>query len=121
MLDLKKLEAVAMPSKDIEIDIMGETQTVTISAMGDNNTLDIADLKKKETFSEYKIRCYVLEKCAGLSPKDAALLCTKDGEAAAKIISAILDLSDEFDAARAETREAAKKKSLPADTANMNS
>lgn len=116
MLDLTKLKALELPTKEIEVEILGEKQKVKISAMGDDLTLDIGDLRKKELKSEVKIRRLLLEKCAGLSPEDAALLCTKGGEAAAKIISAILDLSDEFDAARAEIREAAKKKQSPVNT-----
>lgn len=109
-IDLTKLKALELPTKEIEVDILGETQKVKITAMSDDLSLDIRDIRNNNTVHEVKVRKLILTKCAGMSDADAGLLCAKDGSAAAKIISAILGLSDAFDAARAKIREEAKKK-----------
>ena len=113
-VDLTKLKALELPSKEIEVDILGEIQTVKIFAMGDDLSLDIQELRSdKSSLSEVKIRKRILMQCAGISAEEAELLCSRAGSAAAKIISAILDLSDEFDDAREKIRDEAKKKSAP--------
>ena len=112
-IDLTKLKALELPTKEIEVDILGETQKVKISAMSDDLSLDIRDIRNNNTVHEVKVRKLILTKCAGMSDADAELLCQRDGGSAAKIISAILDLSDEFDAARAKIRKEAKKKHNP--------
>lgn len=109
-IDLSKLKALKLPSKEIEVEILGEIQKLTITAMGDDLSLDIREMRTELELSEVATRKRLLEKCAGLSAEDANLLCERDGSAAAKIISAILDLSDEFDAERLKIREEAKKK-----------
>ena len=115
-IDLTKLKALEFPTKEIEVDILGETQKVKITAMSDDLSLDVRDIRNNNSIHEVKVRKLILTKCAGMSEEDADLLCAKDGAAAAKILSAILDLSDEFDAARAKLREEAKKKHKPAST-----
>lgn len=109
-IDLSKLKALELPSKEIEVEILGEVQKLTITAMGDDLSLDIREMRTELELSEVATRKRLLEKCARLSAEDATILCERDGSAAAKIISAILDLSDEFDAERLKIREEAKKK-----------
>jgi hypothetical protein len=109
-IDLTKLKALELPTKEIEVEILGEKQTVKVSAMSDDMSLDIRDIQKSGEIYETKTRCYILVSCAGMKPEDAELLCCNDGAAAAAIISAILDLTDEFDKARDKMREEAKKK-----------
>ena len=118
-IDLTKLKALELPTKEIEVDILGETQKAKITAMSDSLSLDIVDIRNNNTVHEFEMRKLLLTKCAGMSDADAELLCAREGAAAAKIISGILDLTDEFDTARAKLREEAKKKSNPVTTENM--
>lgn len=112
MLDLSKLKALELPKKEIEVEILGEVQKVEISAFGDDIYLELADIKDTNpTNSEYLSRKLLLVNCAGLTEDDAKILLSKDGKAAAKIMSAIFEITDAFDSERKKIRENAKKKS----------
>ena len=110
MLDLTKLKALELPSEEIEVEIMGEKQTLTITALGDDMTLDFNDIRKKNELYEVKQRKYALTRCAGLTDEQADLLCAKAGEVVAEIITKILNLTEKFDAERLKIKEEAKKK-----------
>lgn len=110
-MDLTKLRALELPTKEIEVEVLGEKQKIVISAMGDNISLDIQDIKDANECYEVKMREYLLVKCAGLSEDDAKLICEKAGGVAAVIANAVLDLSDEFDKERVKITQEAKKKS----------
>lgn len=110
MIDLTKLKALELPTEEIEIEILGEKQKITISAMGDDISLDFRDIRKENEIYEVKQRKYVLVRCAGFTEDQADILCARAGEVAAVIIGRILDLTDKFDKEREKITEEAKKK-----------
>lgn len=109
MIDLSKLNALELPSEEIEVEILGEKQKCTIFAMGDDVPLDLPDAKR-----ESSMRKHLLVACAKLNEKDADALCAKDGRAAAVIVGKILDLTDRFDEERKKIADEAKKKAVMA-------
>ena len=106
-MDLSKLNALEIPSEEIEVEIHGEKQKCTICAMGDDVPLDLPDNKREST-----MRKHLLVSCAKLSEADADALCAKDGRAVAFIVGKILDLTDRFDEERKKIAEEAKKKAV---------
>lgn len=113
-IDLTKLKALALPSKEITVDLLGEPQTLTITAFGDEVSLNMADIWDNfKSDGTVRVRTMLLQNCAGLSAEDASLLLARDGAAASKILNEIFALTDEFEQKRREVREAAKKKSNP--------
>lgn len=120
-IDLSKLRALELPTEEVEVEILGEIQKVKISAMGDDLSLNIREMRDKSDLAEVKTRKHLLINCAGFSAEDAELLCVKCGSAAAKLIGKILDLSDKFDAEREKIRKEAKKKHSQENTENTGS
>jgi hypothetical protein len=112
-IDLSKLKALELPSKEIEVEILGEVQKVKITAMGDDMSLDIKDIQDSTPIHEVKVRKLFLTRCAGATDEQADILCQRAGNAVARIINAVLDLTSEFDAARDQLRKEAKKKFKP--------
>lgn len=120
MLDLSKLKALELPKKRIEVKIIGERQSLEISAFGDDISVRMADIREnKPDECEINLRKILLVSCAGLSPEDADLLLQKDGEAASKILSEIFLLANEFDRERQKIREQAEKNSETGAAENM--
>ena len=111
-LDLSRLDALKLPEKEIEVSILGgDPVKLTITAYDDAVSLDIAGTAEAHPEeSERRVRVLLLQQCAGLSEADAEKLVRFDAETAAKILSAVFDLRDEFVKARNELRDAAKKK-----------
>lgn len=110
-IDLRKLKALQMPTKEIEVDILGDKQKVTITAMGDDAYLNISDIKGSNPNSaERCIRRYMLTEFAGIKEEDADILLAMCNEAVVTIVMAIFDLSDEFAETRKAAKEAAEKK-----------
>ena len=113
-IDLSKLKALALPSKEIEAEVLGEKQKVTITAYGDDVSLRMADIMDNyPSEGELRVRLLLLQECAGMSEEDARLYLAKDGKGAAGVLRAIFDLTAEFDKSRLSARDAAKKKSAP--------
>lgn len=112
-IDLTKLKALELPTKEIDIEVLGDAQKVKIMAMSDEISLNIRDIRDSGEISEVKVRQHLLKSCANFSDEEARLLCQKDGAAVALIISAILDLTEKFDKERARIRKEAKKKHKP--------
>lgn len=116
-MDLSKLEALKLPSKEIEVGIAGDTQKVIVSALDDESSLRItsimADEKLSEAEKQVSIRRLVLSKCILPALTDAEIDLLM-GKAAAEVnllyITASI-LTKEFAEARQKTREEAKKKS----------
>ncbi len=110
-INLSKLKALELPSKEITAEVMGEAQTVKITAYGDDISLRMADIMDDYPGEgELRIRKMLLVECAGMSEDDAALYLARDGKGAAGVIKSIFALTAEFDTSRKEAREAAKKK-----------
>ena len=110
-IDLTKLKALALPSKEINAEVLGETQKLTVTAYGDDISLKMADIVENfPTDGELRVRELLLTECAGMSADEAHLYISRDGKGAAGVLREIFDLTHEFDKARREQREAAKKK-----------
>lgn len=109
-LDLSKLKAMELPSREIEIEICGEKQKITVSAMSDELALDFRDLRKDNPIYEATMRKHTLVKCAGLTEDEAEILSTKAGDVVADILNAVVDLTTEFEQAREKLVHEAKKK-----------
>lgn len=111
-INLAKLKALELPSKEITAEVMGEAQTVKITAYGDDVSLRITDITENfPTDSELRIRKLLLEECAGMSAEDAELYISRDGKGAAGVLKEIFALTADFDKSRKAAREDAKKKS----------
>lgn len=114
-IDLTKLKALELPSKEITAEVMGEEQKLTIHAYGDDVSLNMADIVENyPSDSELRIRQMLLVKCAGMTDEEAALYISRDGKGAAGVIREIFALTGEFDKSRKAERDKAKKKSAPA-------
>ena len=113
MLDLSKLDAVRLPSREIEVSVGGgPKQHLTVTCYDDGTALDIGDIDRSfPGESERRIRVMLLQKCAGLSAADAEKLVSLDAKASGEILSAVFDLRDEFSAARKAVTDEAKKNS----------
>lgn len=117
MLDLTKLKALELPSAEIEVDILGEKQTVKVTAPDDATAAKLFDAGtvngKGNSEVTIDIARIVLTTCVPeLPPEDAELLVTKAlAGAALPILAKARDLRIEFDKAKSEAAEKAKKKS----------
>ena len=111
MLDLSKLEALKLPEKEIEISIMGHPQKVTISAYGDDISLQVADINaNRPDDGELRIRKLLLTSCVkGMDEKSADLLLRKAGKEVRIILNKIFDLNEQFDEERDRFRGQAEK------------
>lgn len=109
-LDLSKLSAMELPSKEIDVKILGDTQKIRVYAYDDGVSLDIADIADAHPESqERRVRTMLLIECAKLSSNDAEKLVRYAKDATAEIINAIFDLRKEFVDARNREQEAAQK------------
>jgi hypothetical protein len=109
-LDLSKLSALELPSKEIEVEILGDTQKIRVYAYDDGVSLDIADIADAHPESqERRVRTMLLIECAKLSSNDAEKLVRYAKDATVEIINAIFDLRKEFVDARNREQEAAQK------------
>lgn len=112
-LNLARLRAVELPKKDIDVEILGEKQSLTISAIPDSGYLDFVSIRDNAPEkAESRIRMWILENCAGMTAEDAALLMARDGKSAAAIVGEVFVLSDEFVKAQEAARAEAKKKQI---------
>lgn len=114
-IDLSKLKALELPKKEISAEVLGETQKLTISAYGDDTALSISDIcENYKSDSERRVWCMLLEECANMTKEDAELYISMDLAGASGVVNQIHKLTAEFRKMRKEAREAAKKKSNPA-------
>ena len=112
-LDLSKLSALELPSKEIEVEILGENQTVKISALDDEVSLRILSINSSDDIAEdnkqVQIRRIALEHGTALTEEEITMLMRKAASAANFIFVSISQLTKEFSAARQKIREEAKK------------
>lgn len=112
-LDLSKLSALELPSKEIEVEILGENQTVKISALDDEVSLRILSINSSDDIAEdnkqVQIRRIALEHGTALTEEEITLLMRKAASAANFIFVSISLLTKDFSAARQKIREEAKK------------
>ena len=114
-LDLSKLTALELPSKEIELNILGEIQTVKVCALDDESSLKIISISADDTISDGDkqiiIRRLVLEKAVlpSLSSDEINLLMTKAAASVLSIYIAVSELTKEFAEARQNVSDEAKK------------
>ena len=114
-LDLSKLNALELPSKEIEVNILGDIQTVRVCALDDESSLRIIALSADDTKSDGEkqviIRRMVLEKAVlpSLSNDEINLLMTKAAASVLSIYIAVSELTREFAEARQNVSDEAKK------------
>lgn len=114
-IDLKKLKALALPSKEVTAEVLGEAQKVNITAYGYDVNLRISDLRLNyPEDGEFRAWLLLLQECAGMTAEDAAEYICKDWKGAAALIREINNFTKEFDKSCDEKREEAKKKSATA-------
>lgn len=111
-IDLTKLKALELPTKEVIAEVLGEKQTVKITTFGYDVSLRIDDLRLNYPGDgEFRVWLLLLTECAGMSPEDAAVYISRDGKAAAALIKEISKFSKEFERVCEEKRAEAKKKS----------
>ena len=114
-IDLTKLKALELPSKEVQAEVLGELQPVTITTFGYDVSLKIDDLRLNyPQDGEFRVWLLLLMECAGMTADDAAIYISRDGKAAASLIKEINKFTKEFDRLCEEKRADAKKKSLQA-------
>jgi hypothetical protein len=120
MLDLKKLKALEMPSEDVEVDILGEKQSVKVTAPDDEVAAILYGVGTENGKSDSEITIgvarVVLAHCVEDITKDDAdlLLARALTTAVLPIVAKARDLRLKFDKAKAEAAKNAEKKSEPA-------
>jgi hypothetical protein len=120
MLDLTKLKALELPTAEVEVEILGETQTVKVHAPNDEIAAKLygigTDKKRSDTQVTIDIARLILGSCVpDLTAEDAELLLTRALTTAVfPIVAKVRDLRLEFDEAKMEAAVKAKKKSEPA-------
>lgn len=122
MLDLKKLKATELPSKEIEIEILGEKQKVEIRCPDDTVAAYIATLTDIEAGNPELpalIIRKVLESALPEVPvEDLAAWMQKDLKSATLAAAEARKLMNEFATARKKTKEQIEKNALPAEGAS---
>jgi hypothetical protein len=111
-LDLSKLKALELPSKEITINIAGQEQSVTVKALNDETSIQVALLgeKKEDADTLLKIhRTVLLNGIDGISAEDVDVLCQKAMPVAMSLVSSIRDLTVEFAKQRESVSAEAKK------------
>ena len=112
-MDLTKLRALEMPSKEIEVEILGELQRTTIASLPDNVAVRVMAMREihgdDPELATIVIREILLAGAKELTPEDVDLLVARDFAAAAKIAAEIRDLTSQHRKAMDELRETARK------------
>lgn len=110
-IDLSKLKALELPKKEIEIDILGEKQKITVSAHSDDLLMSVSDIRDNfKEDAEYRCRKLFLTSCVeGMTEENADILLKKCLSVSTIIMDAIFDLTEEFDKARKEKTKEAEK------------
>ena len=112
MIDLSKLKALQYPTKDIAVNIAGEEQSITIQALDDEVSVQIALLGEQSDSAEniFKLHRLVLKNgICGALDEDVDILCKKAMPSALRIIEAVRDLTMQFAEIRKNTTDDAKK------------
>ena len=115
-LDLSKLKALELPHEDVEVEIAGGKQLVTVHALGGRGQLALDGLPA--TANHEQLVQTALIYGADMDVFVAPYLIENAREAAVKIANAVYELTNRYKKAIEEETEEAKKKSLPADSAS---
>ena len=113
MINLDELNVLEMPKKEIEVSVLGKKHKMTVTAFGDDISIQMSDIKdNRPDDGELRIRRLLITECVdGMTERAADMLLKKDGKAVSDILAAILDLTDEFDKERNAMRKNAEKNS----------
>lgn len=110
-IDLSKLKALELPSKEVKAEVLGETQTVKITAYGYDTSLKISDIRLNyPEDGEFRVWVLLLVECAGMTAEDAQIYIQRDWKGSAALIKEINAFTREFDKTCDAKREEAKKK-----------
>lgn len=122
MIDLSKLKALELPTKEIEIEILGEKQTTVITALPMTAAVKIstmAEIDKKDPNLPTNVIRLVLELGAKeIAKEDIDMLLDMDYPAAAKIAAEIRDLTGTFNSEKSKTKKEFEKNSDAAKSAS---
>ena len=114
-IDLKKLKALELPTKEIEVDILGETQKVKITCPGDDTAVNVSSLyQQKGDYPELTVdvvKMFLGSCLPELETADIELIIKRDFKAASKIAKAGRELLEEFVKTKNKNKEQIKKKS----------
>lgn len=101
MIDLTKLKALELPTKEIEVEILGEKQTVKIVCPGEDTSALVSSLYDihgdgDPELSILVIKAFIKASLPDMSIEDIDLIVKRDFKAAATIAAAGRDLFTEF-------------------------
>lgn len=113
MLDLTKLNALELPTAIVDIEIMGEKQSVKVTAPSDETALTIAEIGTLDlhgTALTLEIAKVILSDCCDITAEDADTLRAKAlSTAVLPIMAKARELRQDFEKRRAEVTEQNKR------------
>ena len=113
MIDLSKLKALELPTKEIDVEVLGEKQKTVVQSLPDHVAVKIMAMQElngnNPELTHLVIREILLTGAKELTTDDVDLLVVHDFAAAAKIAAAIRDLTSQHRKAMDELRETARK------------
>jgi hypothetical protein len=117
MLDLSKLKALELPTEEIEIEILGEKQSITITCPPDTVAVEIAEkaqMNSADTPIEI-IKTILIAGMPDVSKEDIAIWLEKDFKSAAEAAAKVRDLMGKFAKLKEEKRKEIEKNSSAAE------
>lgn len=111
MLDLSKLEALKLPEKEIEVQVMDETQKVKIRALDDETAIRVATIAQiPDKNMDLEARREVIRHgVVGITDKQLDILMSSGASIVSDLLVEIRDLTKEFSDERKQIRERAEK------------
>lgn len=111
MLDLSKLEALKLPEKEIEVQVMDETQKVKIRALDDETAIRVATIAQiPDKNMDLEVRREVIRHgVVGITDKQLDILMSSGAPIVSDLLVEIRDLTKEFSDERKQIRERAEK------------
>ena len=111
MLDLSKLEALKLPEKEIEVQVMDETQKVKIRALDDETAIRVATIAQiPDKNMDLEVRREVIRHgVVGITDKQLNILMSSGASIVSDLLVEIRDLTKEFSDERKQIRERAEK------------
>lgn len=117
MLDLTKLKALELPTKEIEVEILGEKQKVKITCPGEDLAAAVSAMYavrgEDGTLSVDVIKMFLAAALPDVDAEDIAVITKRDFKSATIIAAAARDLLTEFIKAKKKCHEETEK-NLPA-------
>lgn len=108
-IDLSELKALELPTKEVELEIAGKKQTVTITALGGDGATAIDGISGKVD-STTKLYIIFLMYGANMTENNAIYFLRNDRVNADFLVAEISKLSKEYADKRNAEQEEAKKK-----------